>query len=183
MTAALHVNVNHDWIFSFTQFGHNFMLFNDLFGPLNFTILNLKRRPAITSPVSYDLGSCPFLLVIAFPRFHNMHAIQIKIKVLSSNHSLIGYYTLSHFNITHTWTTKAHGLWLSMIIISYTKYWHDDHTKTRLLVQFSARSVAWNQFILFYFLFYLGLALLRDCSLCWDHWEVVQTQHTNQALP
>ena len=64
MTAALHVYVNHDWIFSFTQFGHNFMLFNDLFGPLNFTILNLKRRPAITSPVSYDLGSCPFLQVI-----------------------------------------------------------------------------------------------------------------------
>ena len=25
-------------------------------------------------------------------------------------------------------------------------------------------------------------ALLRDYSLCWDHWEVVQTPHTNQAL-
>ena len=27
------------------------------------------------------------------------------------------------------------------------------------------------------------LALLWDCSLCWDHWEVEQTPHTNQALP
>ena len=36
----------------------------------------------------------------------------------------------------------------------------------------------------FYFLFfYLVPAFLRDYSLCWDHWEVVQTPHTNQALP
>ena len=33
------------------------------------------------------------------------------------------------------------------------------------------------------FFIYLVLALLRNCSLCWDHWEVVQTPHTNQALP
>ena len=31
--------------------------------------------------------------------------------------------------------------------------------------------------------FFLVLALLRDYSLCWDHWEVVQTLHNNQALP
>ena len=30
---------------------------------------------------------------------------------------------------------------------------------------------------------FLVLALLRDCSLCWDHWKVVQMPHTNQALP
>ena len=33
------------------------------------------------------------------------------------------------------------------------------------------------------FFYFLVLTLLRDCSLCWDHWEVVQTPHTNQALP
>ena len=31
--------------------------------------------------------------------------------------------------------------------------------------------------------FFLVLALLRDYSLCWDRWEVVQTPHTSQALP
>ena len=33
------------------------------------------------------------------------------------------------------------------------------------------------------FFYYLVPALLRDCSLCWDHLEVVQTPHTCQALP
>ena len=35
-----------------------------ILGPLIFTILNIKRRPAITKFVSYDMGSCPFELVI-----------------------------------------------------------------------------------------------------------------------
>ena len=42
-----------------------FLMFNDLFGPLNFTIVNLKRRPAITRLVWYDLDSSPFILVKA----------------------------------------------------------------------------------------------------------------------
>ena len=39
--------------------------------------------------------------------------------------------------------------------------------------------------LIYLFFIYLVFALLRDCSLCWDHgnWEVVQTPHTNQALP
>ena len=35
--------------------------------------------------------------------------------------------------------------------------------------------ILWNIFLV--------LALLGDCSLCWDHWEVVPTPYTNQALP
>ena len=42
--------------------------FNGLLGPLIFTIVNLKRRPAITSIVSYDMDSCPFTLVISLVR-------------------------------------------------------------------------------------------------------------------
>ena len=39
-----------------------FLRLNDLFGPLIFTVVNLKKRP--TSPArmvvrSYDMGSCP----------------------------------------------------------------------------------------------------------------------------
>ena len=41
--------------------------FNDLLGPFIFTIVNVKKRPAITFSVLYDLGSCPFTLVIAIP--------------------------------------------------------------------------------------------------------------------
>ena len=33
-----------------------------LFGPLNFTIANLKRRPAITIGVSYNMGLCPSII-------------------------------------------------------------------------------------------------------------------------
>ena len=44
------------------------LMFNDLLGPLIFTIANIKRRPAIPSIVSYDLDSCPIILVIAYPQ-------------------------------------------------------------------------------------------------------------------
>ena len=44
----------------------NFLNSIYLFGPLIFTIVNTKRRRAITSSVSYKLDSCPFILVIAF---------------------------------------------------------------------------------------------------------------------
>ena len=36
--------------------------FNDLLGPLIFTVINLKKRPAITSRVLYNMDSCPFTL-------------------------------------------------------------------------------------------------------------------------
>ena len=36
--------------------------FIDLLGPLIFTNVNLKRRPAITSSASYDMDSCPCTL-------------------------------------------------------------------------------------------------------------------------
>ena len=45
----------------------NFLMFNDLFSPLMFTIVKLKRRLAITKSVSYDLGSCPFTPAFAIP--------------------------------------------------------------------------------------------------------------------
>ena len=44
---------------SFPNYG--FLMFNDLFSPLIFTVVKLKSRPAINSSVSYDLGSCPFI--------------------------------------------------------------------------------------------------------------------------
>ena len=44
-----------------------FLVNDDLLGPLIFTFVKLKRRPAITRSVSYDMDSCPFILVIAFP--------------------------------------------------------------------------------------------------------------------
>ena len=40
-----------------------------------------------------------------------------------------------------------------------------------------------NYLVFCCFFFNLVLALLQDWSLCWDHWEVVQMPHTNQALP
>ena len=43
--------------------------FNGLFGPLIFTIVKLKRRPAITSSASYGFDSCHLILVITFLRF------------------------------------------------------------------------------------------------------------------
>ena len=45
---------------------NHFLWLNDLLGPLNFTVVNLKRRPVITSSVLYDVGSCPLTLGIAF---------------------------------------------------------------------------------------------------------------------
>ena len=36
--------------------------------------------------------------------------------------------------------------------------------------------------LFFFYFFCFVLALIRDCSLCWDHWDVVQTPHTHQAL-
>ena len=39
--------------------------FNCFLGPLIFTIVNMKRRPATTNIVSYDMDSCPFVLVVA----------------------------------------------------------------------------------------------------------------------
>ena len=61
--------------------GSGFTVFYDemyLLGPLNFTIVNFKKRPVITSIVSYDLGSCPFTIVINFPTTNKMHVIQYK---------------------------------------------------------------------------------------------------------
>ena len=57
----------------------------DLFGPLIFTVVKLKRRPAFTSSVSFGLGSCPFTLsysipftlVLAILKIIVMHVIQI----------------------------------------------------------------------------------------------------------
>ena len=46
-------------------------MFNDLLGPLIFTVVKLKKQPAITSSVSYDMGSCPFTLVTAVLKDHN----------------------------------------------------------------------------------------------------------------
>ena len=62
-----------------------FLIFYDLFGPLIFTVVKLKRRPAITSSVSFGLGSCPFTLsysipftlVLAILKIIVMHVIQI----------------------------------------------------------------------------------------------------------
>ena len=58
-------------------------MFNVLLGPLNSTIVNLKRRPTITRDVSYNVGSCPFTLVIAFPGINKMQVIQIKCRVIT----------------------------------------------------------------------------------------------------
>ena len=52
-------------------------MFNDLFGPLIFTVVKLKKRPAITRSVSYDMGSCPLLQLIQFLRVVIMQVIQI----------------------------------------------------------------------------------------------------------
>ena len=35
-----------------------FSQYKDLFGPFNFTFVNIKKRPAVTLDVSYNLGSC-----------------------------------------------------------------------------------------------------------------------------
>ena len=43
------------------------LLVNDLLGPLIFTDVNLKRRPAITSSVSYNMGLSPLALAITVP--------------------------------------------------------------------------------------------------------------------
>ena len=40
-----------------------------------------------------------------------------------------------------------------------------------------------NSLVVCFLCVFLYLALLRDCSLCWDHLEVVQTPHTCHALP
>ena len=36
-----------------------FLRFNGLLGPFIFTIVNLKKRPAITRSASYSMGLCP----------------------------------------------------------------------------------------------------------------------------
>ena len=41
-----------------------------LLGPVIFTVVNLKKRPAITSSVLYDMDSCPFTRGIYFPPDH-----------------------------------------------------------------------------------------------------------------
>ena len=41
--------------------------FNCLLGPLIFTNVNMKRRPATTKIVSSDMDSCPFVLVVVIP--------------------------------------------------------------------------------------------------------------------
>ena len=38
-----------------------------LFGPFNFTIVNVKKGPAIIDSASYGPGSCPFTKVITVP--------------------------------------------------------------------------------------------------------------------
>ena len=58
-------------------------MFDDLFSPLTFTIVKLKRRLAITKSVSYDLGSYSFTPVIAIPNILK-HVIQI-FKMSKSN--------------------------------------------------------------------------------------------------
>ena len=58
---------------------------NDLFGPLILSVVKLKRRPAITSSVSNDLGSCPFTLVLAILKIIVVHAIQKTIGVLTNH--------------------------------------------------------------------------------------------------
>ena len=71
-------------------------MFYDLFGPLIFTVVKLKRRPAFTSSVSFGLGSCPFTLsysipftlVLAILKIIVMHVIQIK-------HSLVCFYSMT----------------------------------------------------------------------------------------
>ena len=54
--------------FVFISNYRNILRFNDLLGPLNFTIVKLKRRPAITCSASYGVDSCPFILVITHPQ-------------------------------------------------------------------------------------------------------------------
>ena len=46
-----------------------------LLSPFIFTIVNLKRRPTITSSVSYNIDSCPFKLVNAFLQITVVHVI------------------------------------------------------------------------------------------------------------
>ena len=49
-----------------------------LLGPFIFTVVNLKKRLVITSIASYDMGSCHFSPVIAFP--HNQQQARISDK-------------------------------------------------------------------------------------------------------
>ena len=43
-----------------------FLLFNCSLGPYIFTIVNIKKRPAITFSPSYSIGFCPLTEVIAW---------------------------------------------------------------------------------------------------------------------
>ena len=54
--------------------------------PLIFTIVSLKRRPAVTSSVLYDMDSCPLILGIAFPHthVHIMYSLLIFIILIAS---------------------------------------------------------------------------------------------------
>ena len=54
-----------------------------LSGPFIFIVVNLKKRPAITSSVSYDMGSCPFILVIVFSHNQQMATTTTQLDVIS----------------------------------------------------------------------------------------------------
>ena len=47
-------------------------MFNDLFSPLMFTIVKLKRRLAITMSVPYDIGSCPYCTIVDLETASNL---------------------------------------------------------------------------------------------------------------
>ena len=66
-----------------------------LLGPLIKKKLNSKRRPAITSIVSYDLGSCPFILAIALPCVYQdiCYSDIIKWLIRCGLHNIYGFCT------------------------------------------------------------------------------------------
>ena len=48
-----------DFVGFLSPIKRKFLWFNGLLGSFIFTIVNLKKRPAITQSASYSMGSCP----------------------------------------------------------------------------------------------------------------------------
>ena len=63
----------------------NTLRFDRLFGPINFTIVNVKTRPTITGVASYGLSSCSLLQLLSF--LNHVHIDSIRLQVSQVHYS------------------------------------------------------------------------------------------------
>ena len=61
-----------------------YLRFDYLFGPINFTVVNVKTRPTITGVASYGLSSCSLLQLLSYLNHVHIDSIILQISQVYS---------------------------------------------------------------------------------------------------